>query len=85
MHISTQEVRAKIREVRTDEHKVGQCGFGMMPSPEFVLPAMQDSSIDRHEKKIGITDISSDWTRVSCDHTPYRDGRGYGDTDLFQP
>jgi hypothetical protein len=85
MRISTLEVHARIREVRTDEHTVGQCRFGMMPWQEYSRLATQRSSIGRHEKKIDITDISSDWTRGSCDRTPYRDGKGCGGTDLFRP
>lgn len=85
MRINLQEVRARIREVRTDEHKVGQCGFGVTPLKDDAPRAKPRSSIDRHEKKIDITDISSGWTRVSYDRTPCRDGTGCGDTDLFQP
>ena len=85
MRISPQEVRVRIREVRTDEHKVGQGGFGMTLSKDDAPRAKPRSSIDRHEKKIDITDISSGWTRVSYDRMPWRDGTGCGDTDLFRP
>lgn len=85
MRISPQEVRVRIREVRTDEHKVGPGGFGMMLSKDDAPSAKSRPSIDQHEKKIDITDISSGWTRVSYDRTPCRDGKGCGDTDLFQP
>jgi len=85
MLIRTRAVRAKIREVRTDEDKFEQRGFGVTSRQEGAPRAKQHLSIDQHEKKIGITGISSNLSRASYDHTPYRGGRGCGDRDLFQP